>query len=406
MKILFLTTGKIDNFETSGFIYTDLIRKCKEENHEVYVVHPLEKRLNRPTVFEQVDNVTFLRIRTGNITKTSFIEKGIATLKLEFQFIKYIKKYLSSVKFDLVLYSTPPITFNNVISYIKKRDHALSYLLLKDIFPQNAVDLNIFSEKSIIYKYFRGKEKKLYLNSNVIGCMSEANKKYIIKHNDFLKNSIIEINPNTIQIKPYEKVENNTVIQLKNEFNIPLDKTVFFYGGNLGKPQGIDFLLDVISKNERSDNQNYIIIVGAGTEYNRLKEYIVNNKISNTNIIDYLPKEKFDKLIKIADVGLIFLDYRFSIPNFPSRLLSYLENKLPILAATDEVSDIKEVINDGKFGLWVPSNDSDKFIKKMEYFKDSNLRKQYGDNGYRYLVENFDVNITYQAIMKHFTDKE
>lgn len=75
------------------------------------------------------------------------IEKGISTLMIEGQFLRAIKKHFNDVTFDLVIYSTPPITFEKVILFIKERDLANSYLLLKDIFPQNALDLNMFSKK-------------------------------------------------------------------------------------------------------------------------------------------------------------------------------------------------------------------------------------------------------------------
>ncbi|WIK66128.1 glycosyltransferase family 4 protein [Globicatella sanguinis] len=400
MNILFLTIGKIDSFDTSGSIYTDLVRKFRDENHNVFVVHPLEKRLQKQTVFEEKDNVYFLRVKTGNITKTSFIEKGISTLRLEKQFISSIKKYLSDVQFDLVLYSTPPITFNNVIKYIKLRDNAISYLLLKDIFPQNAIDLKMFSKNLMIYKYFRFKEKQLYLNSDVIGCMSEENKNYIIKNNKNIEDKV-EINPNSIRIEEYNQMDNIEIESLKRQLNIPMDKLIYLYGGNLGKPQGIDFLIDVIKKNE-NNSKHFILIVGTGTEYTKLDNYLKVNKINNTKLIDFIPKKDFDKIVKLADVGLIFLDYRFTIPNFPSRLLTYLQNKLPVLAATDQVTDIRDTIKKGNFGYWVSSNDSEKFIQTMNKFDIPEVREKLGDNGYRYLKENYDVEVTYNAIMRHF----
>ena len=127
-----------------------------------------------------------MKLKIGNIQKTNIIEKGISTVSIEPQFIAGIKKYFSNVKFDLVIYSTPPITFCNAIEFVKKRDGAESYLLLKDIFPQNAVDIGIMSKSGIIgilYRFFRNKEKKLYRISDYIGCMSPANVEYIKKHN-------------------------------------------------------------------------------------------------------------------------------------------------------------------------------------------------------------------------------
>jgi len=37
---------------------------------------------------------------------------------------------------------------------------------------------------------------------------------------------------------------------------------------------------------------------------------------------------------------MIFLDYRFQIPNFPSRLLSYMAAGMPVIVATDPNTDM------------------------------------------------------------------
>ena len=57
-------------------------------------------------------------------------------------------------------------------------------------------------------------------------------------------------------------------------------------------------------------------------------------------------REEYDNLVQICDVGLIFLNARFTIPNFPSRLLSYTEIGKPVLAATDENTDIGKIIEE------------------------------------------------------------
>ncbi|KII50801.1 hypothetical protein QR19_15085, partial [Enterococcus faecalis] len=141
------------------------------------------------------------KLKIGNIQKTNLLEKGISTIQIEQQFINGIKHYFSDIKFDLVVYSTPPVTFAKVVDFIKKRDNCKSYLLLKDIFPQNAVDLGKISKKSLIYKYFRKKEVSLYEVSDYIGTMSEKNSQYILHHNEFDRRKIVEINPNSIRIK-------------------------------------------------------------------------------------------------------------------------------------------------------------------------------------------------------------
>ncbi|MBR2472073.1 MAG: glycosyltransferase WbuB, partial [Clostridia bacterium] len=140
MNILFLSIGRLDDL-TQNSLYPDVLREIQSHGHNVYAVSPLEKRFNKETALSNEAGIEILRVKIGNIQKTNVIEKGISTLLIESQFKNAITKYFSDVKFDLVIYSTPPITFANVIKFVKKRDGARSYLLLKDIFPQNAVDL-------------------------------------------------------------------------------------------------------------------------------------------------------------------------------------------------------------------------------------------------------------------------
>lgn len=399
MNILFLSIGRLNNIEDRG-LYTDLLRQFRDNGHKVYVVSPREKRLKKPTEYVNEKGVQFLRVRIGNITKTNLIEKGISTLMIESIFLRAIKKYLKDIKFDMVIYTTPPITFERVIRYVKKRDSASTYLLLKDIFPQNAVDLNMISKNSLLYKYFRFKEKKLYSQSDYIGCMSQANVDFILKNNMEVSPETVEVCPNSIDPLMIKKDEKK-IREIKKRYNIPQDKTVFIYGGNLGKPQGIDFLIDCLKAN-KENSQVYFVIAGSGTEFNKLKAYFNNEQPSNAQVFEQLPKEDYEVLANSCDVGLIFLDKRFTIPNFPSRILSYMQASMPVLAATDVNTDIGEVIEEGQFGYWCESNDVEQFNKKLQELCDIKLRKQMGINARRYLEDNYTANHSYEIIMNHF----
>ena len=121
------------------------------------------------------------------------------------------------------------------------------------------------------------------------------------------------------------------------------------YGGNLGKPQGLDFLLDSIKSTVRLDV--FYLIIGSGTEYVRIQKWFEFNQPKNAMLINNLPKLEYDKLLSVCDVGLIFLSPNFTIPNYPSRLLSYLEMKLPVITATDIHTDIGKDIEDYECGF-------------------------------------------------------
>lgn len=396
MNVLFLTLVKIKEFEQPN-IYLDLLREFSKRNHKVYICTPIENKDNIPTRLRNKNNTTLLQVKIGNYFNTQKIEKGITLLTLEKNYLSAIKNYFDNIKFDMVLYSTPPITFSKVINYIKKRDDALSYLLLKDIFPQNAVDMDMMSKDSIIYKYFRRKERQLYKISDYIGCMSEGNKSYLLKHNN-IEHYKVEICPNCISTKdlPF-----NNTINLRKEIGIPENEVVFLYGGNLGEAQGIDFILKCLTRNEQKPS-GFIVIVGQGTKYYILNNWYKKNKPKHSILLEYLPTEQYNNLVMVCDVGLIFLDHRFTIPNFPSRILSYMIAKLPILAATDPNTDLGTVIENAGFGYWCASNDEQKFIDTMKLFYDRTNRVKMGIKGFEYLKKNYSSEVAYKTIINHY----
>lgn len=402
MNILFLTMSTaVKNIQASG-IYNDLMRKFRDEGHSVYMIYPNERRSGLPTTLVNENGVQCLGVRTLNVQKTNVIEKGIGQLFLESQFKFALKKYFQGVKFDLILYSTPPITFNNVIKYAKNVSggKAITYLLLKDIFPQNAIDLGMLSKdgiKGILYKMFRKKEEELYRISDYIGCMSPANVKYVLEHNPSVNRSKVEVAPNSYDIPAISEITDKDAIRRK--YNLPTDKPIFIYGGNMGRPQGIPFLVDCM-KAIKDREDCHFLLVGDGTEYPKLEAFVKENNPKSVSVFRRLPKEDYDALATACDVGLIFLDYRFSIPNYPSRLLPYLMGKKPIIATTDPNCDTGFIAEDNGYGFYCPSNSVEDFIMVVDKMLVSD-RKQMGENAYQYFLNNYTTEHTYNAIVKH-----
>jgi hypothetical protein len=399
MTVLFLTMVQISEIAGRG-IYTDLLRKFRSEGHDVYVVSPRERRNGQETELIEADGAYVLGVKTLNLQKTNVIEKGVGQVLLEGQYKRAIRKYLSDVKVDLILYSTPPITFSKVIKSLKaKNPQARSYLLLKDIFPQNAVDLGMMGTsgvRGLLYHFFRSKEKKLYAVSDHIGCMSPANVRYLLDHNLALSSDRVEVAPNSLELVALPQIDRAAI---RERYHLPANQTIFIYGGNLGRPQGIEFLIQCLDSNAHREDAHFII-VGTGTDLPKLKQWYEERQPSSISVMNGLPKAEYDELVRVCDVGLIFLDHRFTIPNYPSRLLSYLENKMPVLCATDPNTDMGLIAEENGYGYWCESNSVEAFNKLIDKMMESDI-KQMGERGYEFLKKNYLVENTYHAIVNH-----
>ena len=405
MKLLFLTISPLQRINYSG-IYTDLMRKFRDEGHDVYIVSSVERRQGIPTNYKEIDGVHILSVKTLNLQKTNVVEKGVGQLLVESQYKKVIKKYMAGINFDLILYTTPPITFPKVIAYLKRQNpQAKTYLLLKDIFPQNAVDLGMMTTggaKGMLYKMFRKKEVELYKLSDHIGCMSPANVEYVVRHNPEVDASKVEVAPNSLELVEFKYEDGQEKAEryyIRKKYDIPTDVPIFIYGGNLGKPQGIDYLIKCLDAN-KNRKDCYFVVVGNGTEYGKLEEWYNENKGCCVRLMQRLPKEDYDILVCSCDVGLIFLDHRFTIPNFPSRLLPYLKFRMPVLCATDPNTDIGRIAEENGYGFWCESNSVEAFTAILDRMIAADC-KAMGEKGYEFLKENYTIDNTYNAIMSH-----
>lgn len=404
MNIVFITLVKIENIEDRN-IYSDLIRFFISKGHFITVFSPLERRENKESYIIESPNYRIVRFKSFNLQKIGIVEKLIGTVLVDYLLSRAIKKFLKKeTTIDLVLYSTPPITISNSVGFIKKHYKAKTYLLLKDIFPQNAVDLGMVSSKNPLLKYFLHKEKKLYAISDIIGCMSMANVNWLLKHHSYLDARKIEIASNSIELssQKWDIIEKN---KAKKQLNIDLEQRVFIFGGNLGIPQGIDFLLNILEL-YNNDARVVFIIVGSGTEYKKIEERLIKIKSQNIILKPYAPKEEFDNIILAADYGIISLNHKFTIPNYPSRILSLMEARIPVLSITDPNTDINELIEDNNFGVSTINNDIEDVKIKIEFLLNLSMNKRLkmGENAYKCLEENFQVKDTYNTIMNHCKD--
>ena len=396
MNVLFLSLMPISDLSQRN-IYTDLLREFVKRGHFVRIVSPTAEQ---ETADLPRDGYAILRVKTPQIAGVGLLKKGIGTMVITPNIKRALKRFCADEHYDLVLYPTPPITLAGVVNWVKRRDGARTYLLLKDIFPQNAVDIGILPKsglKGLVYRYFRAKEKKLYAISDRIGCMSQANVDYLLRQDPELDPAKVELCPNSVE--PLERtVTLERRRELREKYGIPQDKTVFLYGGNLGRPQGVPFIMDCL-RACRDKQGCFFLVCGGGTEFPKLKAFAETEGLSNVKVLPSLPHDDYEDMVPACDVGLLFLDYRFTISNFPSRLLSYMQARLPVLCCTDPNTDVGTVCEMGGFGWRILSNDTSAFRTAVDSACAAD-RPAMGAKGYEYLLTHYTAEQSCRIIMK------
>lgn len=407
MKVLFLTS--VYNYNDKGNLNVDLIDTIAAHGHEVTVITPKERKYSLEEKIERHGSITTLQFKCLNFRgKVNAIEKGVSTLTLGYLYLRAIKKYFKGIPYDMVIYTTLPITYKPVLKYLKRKYGTFCYLQQKDFFPQSAVDLGMLKKGSLPYKLFRSIEIGLFKASDKIGLMSPKNVEYIMKENSYLASNVAEYCPNGIVPTPREEIKKRkeNASRMREKLGIPQDAVVFLYGGNISRAQGIEFIEEMFSKLAATPiDKTYFMMIGSGNGYDELKGHVDSLGLTNVKFIGLLPKNEFDGILVVADVGMVFLDHRFTIANIPSRILAHMDMEQAVITATDAYTDYRELIEDNHLGLWCESNDTDAMlcnIKKLA--EDKEFRDACAKNARTYLEKENTAEVAYSIIESSYNE--
>lgn len=401
-KKILMISSEYPNVKKSSNIYTDLAEALELDGHSITVVVAEESKNVEKTEISMENNIRVLRVKVGNLYNVGLLEKGITFLKSGFLIKQAMSKFFKNESFDLILFMSQPVTISNTVKWAMKKYACLSYLMMKDIFPQNGVDIGIISKRSLVYWYFRMQERRLYKTATKIGCMSEMNKKYLLENNSYLTDEKMDIFPNTQKIEKLK--EKSTEYKFRKKYGISTNKVLAVYGGNLGKPQGVSFFAEVL-KSYKNDSNLEFLILARGTEKEYLYKFVDDNMIKNVHKFDLLPREDYQNILLECDIGLIFLDNRFTIPNYPSKALAYFNLGIPIMAGIDINNDFKDMLIESNSGFWAESGNIKEYREKLNcLIYDENLREQMGIAGREYLEKYFSVENSVKIINNYLNE--
>ena len=394
LKVIFFSFDVINNLNESG-IYHDLLREFQKRGNEITIISPKRKKSEIKSYYQNKGKVSYINVPQIKI-KAAFIEKFVSIILYQYLAIFYLKRYMKNLEYDLIIVTTPPIFSTALISFLHSKNKKLSsYLLLKDIFPQNGIDLNLYKRKSIFYRLMKKQEINLYRKVGKIGCMSPLNLSYIQGYGLPEISKKLEVNYNSIDP---DLILTNRI----HNVNVEDEKIRFVFGGNLGKPQGLSYLIDNISLCQFIEKAHFFIC-GSGTEYNLIKRRIENDKIKNLTVITELNKKEYESFLLDCHVGLVSLDPRFTIPNFPSRILPYMKYKLPLLYLGNNASDMGDIISRNSLGFSCDPSDSKTFIGIVQKLTDDHeLRLKLGKNSNVFLRSKYTSLKSYELIIKSF----
>lgn len=394
MSILFVIDDYLPESRKSGAqMVHDLACYLINAGHRVSVLTPTYQKKDKPQRGD-LDGVRLYHFCSGKTKNVNRIRRAINETLLSWRAYKALRNVLKSDPHDLIVYYSPSIFWGPLILYLRHIWKCPAYLILRDIFPQWAVDRGLISKYSPVYGYFKLFEMISYKAADRIGVQSPGNRKYFDKHSKKMKDKV-EVLYNWAPTSKPDRTDRSWRKKLGLD-----DKVLCFFGGNIGHAQDMMNIVR-LAENMKHLCHVHFLLVGEGDEVNLVKREKNIRNLDNITHISALPMREYFGILEEVDIGLFSLHCGHRTHNIPGKLLGYMQFGVPILGSVNAGNDIREIIEKSEAGLISVNGDDDAFkTNAIRLLENRKMRERMGENGKRLLTEYFSVEKASKQVME------
>lgn len=362
MKLV-LIADTFPPLRTSGAVQLrDLVREFARQGHEVTVLLP-EPALQTRFQLEQFDGAQVLRLKAPKTKDVGYIRRTLAEFAMPFAMLRNLKHSpMANNKWEGVVWYAPSIFHGPLVSALKKSSRCKSYLIIRDIFPEWAVDMGLMG-CGLPYLFFKLVANYQYSVANIIGVQTPGNRTYFDRWQQ-QRGRQLQVLPNWLN-KPTQ-----TKCTIRVNKTLLADRKVFVYAGNMGVAQGMDILLNLAERFLTRPDVGFLF-VGRGSEAARLRLAAQTRQLHNVVFFDEIHPDEIPDLYAQCCAGIVALDPRHKSHNIPGKFLTYMQSGLPVLANINSGNDLAELIRTEMVGQVCESNSIEELLQLCSILLDS-----------------------------------
>lgn len=336
---------------TSGAVQLrDLSREFIRQGHRLTILLPSAEN-DKAWTIEEHDRLQVVRLKAPRTKDIEYFRRTLGELIMPFAMLRNLRKSpLAKQKWDGIIWYSPSIFHGPLAKALKKQSGSKGYLIIRDIFPEWAVDMGLMG-RGLPYKFFQAVARQQYSVADVIGVQTSGNLNYF----------------EAWKQEPGHKLE-----VLQNWLGrggcspcpIRVDETslagrkIFVYAGNMGVAQGMDILLDLAERFRERHDVGFLF-VGRGSDAGRLSLEVEKRALDNVLFLDEIDPDEIPDLYSRCHVGMVALDPRHKSHNIPGKFVTYMQSGLPVLANINPGNDLVELIRHERVGQVSDDNSVD-----------------------------------------------
>jgi O26-antigen biosynthesis N-acetyl-L-fucosamine transferase len=389
MRLLLIVDCYLPDRKSAAMLMHDLAEEFDRRGHIVTILAPSPDLETNYTV-ETCGRLTVGRYRTGSTKTANLRRRAINEMLLSVSCWRGAQALIQQY-YDLAIFYSPSIFFGPLVAYLKYRRKLKTYLILRDIFPDWALQAGVL-KPGVAYRVFKLFEKLQYSVSDHIGVETSGSVSYFQggphRHKvDVLRNwtrTDVVVQPGGCSFRQELGLEG---------------KTVFLYGGNVGLAQDMDNIVRLARRMERHENAHFLLI-GAGSEVDRLRALLANGGPGNMTLMPALDQDRYISAVSECDVGLISLDRRLRSFSTTGKLLGYLRCGLPVLASVNPGNELMDILHESGAGLCSWNGDDETLYQNAVSLCSPSVRASIADRSRDLLHDKFSVGAAAERILR------
>lgn len=331
-----------DNFppeRSSGAVQLrDLSHEFVRQGHTLMVMLP-SSGLSTPWLIEDFNGVQVLRLRAPKTRDISYVRRTISEFFMPFFMIyNLLKSPLAKQRWGGVVWYSPSIFLGPIVSALKCASCCKSYLIIRDIFPEWALDLGLMN-RGLAYRFFKMIANYQYSVADIIGIQTQGNQIYFRDKKDCR----IEVLQNWLTDAP------NIGCSISLASTALAGRIIFVYAGNMGVAQSVSIFIDLAERLLNKVDIGFLFL-GRGSDAQCLREVAKVRGLDNVAFFDEIDPKEMPGIYAQCHIGIVALDPRHKTHNIPGKFLSYMQAGLPVLASINPGNDLEEIILSEKVG--------------------------------------------------------
>lgn len=391
MKILFLPSYFYPEQAASSYLGDNIRTALIDQGHQVEIYTPRPSRGINNELRKKYKSIGYQESDGGlmKVHRFPMINENKKSILRVFRYFMchFLHFYYGfrSKNIDILFIASTPPTQGGMGALVKKIKKIPMIYNLQDIFPDSLVASDLTRKGSLLWKIGRKIENFTYKNADKIIVISEGFKKNIMEKG--VPESKIEVIYNWVDENEVIAVERNSNI-LFERYNLDKNKFYVTYNGNIGLTQNMDLLLDV-AEMFRDNPAIQFVIMGEGVYKKEVEHKLTTQKVENVTLLPFQPYKEISHVFSLGDVGLVISKENVGQNSVPSKTWSIMSAARPVLASFDENSELQEIIEKNKTGLFVKAGEKEALYKAiLELYNNPQQRKEMGQNGRAFILKN------------------